>query len=213
MAARAMSEAEAPRGELAGFVLAGGASLRMGRAKALLEIAGETQIARVARLVGRAAANCSIVGEVAGWPSCGFSVIADRWPGTGPLGGMATALGASGAEWNLMVACDMPYLTQEWLAHLAGRALGSRADAVIPMTERGAEPLCAAYNRSAEPLLRGALERGVRKVREALEELRVERLEPAEWKGFDSGGRLFKNMNAPADYEEARAWFAAHRKP
>jgi molybdopterin-guanine dinucleotide biosynthesis protein A len=126
------------------------------------------------------------------------------------LGGIATALGASSAEWNLMVACDMPYLTQEWLEHLAGRALGSRADAVIPMTERGAEPLCAAYRRSCKAALAAALERGVRKVREALEELRVERLEPAEWKGFDSGGRLFKNMNAPADYEEARAWFAAH---
>jgi hypothetical protein len=32
----------------------------------------------------------------------------------------------------------------------------------------------------------------------------TEFIEPAEWKGFDSDGLLFKNMNSPADYEEAK---------
>ena len=33
----------------------------------------------------------------------------------------------------------------------------------------------------------------------------MEIIEPSEWKAFDSEGYLFKNMNSPADYEEARA--------
>ena len=57
-------------------------------------------------------------------------------------------------------------------------------------------------------MLRRALERGVRKVTDGLVELRVEVIEPKEWKGFDSDGLLFKNVNAPADYEQAKRKFA-----
>jgi hypothetical protein len=45
----------------------------------------------------------------------------------------------------------------------------------------------------------------MRKVTEALREIRVEEIAPAEWNRFDSDGFLFKNMNSPEDYEEARA--------
>jgi len=42
-------------------------------------------------------------------------------------------------------------------------------------------------------------------VTEGLKSLRIETIEPAEWKAFDSDGLLFKNMNSPEDYEEAKA--------
>jgi len=48
----------------------------------------------------------------------------------------------------------------------------------------------------------------VRKVTDGLAELRVEVIEPKEWKGFDSDGLLFKNVNTPADYEQAKQKFA-----
>jgi len=79
---------------------------------------------------------------------------------------------------------------------------------LTPANKRGAEPLCAMYHKGSEPELRRALERGVRKVTDGLAELRVEMIEPAKWKGFDSDGLLFKNVNTPADYEEAEAKFA-----
>jgi hypothetical protein len=53
-------------------------------------------------------------------------------------------------------------------------------------------------------VIRAALERGTRKVTDGLAGLRVDNIEPAEWKAFDSEGFLFKNMNSPADYEEAK---------
>ena len=144
--------------------------------------------------------------------------IADDWPGCGPLGGIATALRASEADWNLIVACDLPYLTRQWLEYLLQRARDSNAEAVVPMNltpanKRGAEPLCAVYHKGCEPSIRRELERGVRKVTDGLAELRVEMIEPAKWKGFDSAGLLFKNVNTPADYEEAKAKFAARAKP
>jgi molybdopterin-guanine dinucleotide biosynthesis protein A len=186
----------------------------MGVDKGLLEIAGVAMIVRAARLVESVVgAPAVVVGTPEKYRELGLRAIADDWPSCGPLGAIATALRASEADWNLIVACDLPYLTREWLEYLLQRARDSEAEAVVPMNlapanKRGAEPLCALYHTGGEPAMRRALERGVRKVTDGLAELRVEVIEPAEWKGFDSDGLLFKNVNTPADYEEAKAKFA-----
>jgi len=184
--------------------LAGGESSRMGRDKGLLELGGAPQVMRMARLVESVVGSPTIVGEAGPYRELGLRVIADDWPGAGPLGGIATALRASDAPWNLIVACDLPHLTREWLVFIVERALATQADAVLPMGTRGVEPLCAMYHKRCEPAIRAALARGTRKVTEGLKELLVEIIGPLEWKGFDSEGLLFKNMNAPEDYEEAR---------
>jgi molybdenum cofactor guanylyltransferase len=206
---------------IGGFILAGGESSRMGRDKALLELGGGMLIARTANLIISVTSNCMIVGEAKRFDSAcgngerqmnGLRVIPDEFPGGGPLGGIATALHASTAEWNLIVACDLPYLTREWLEYLIERAMKSSSDAVLPMNERGAEPLCAMYRKQAEREIRSALARGTRKVTDGLAALPTEFIEPREWKRFDSDGLLFKNMNSPEDYEEAKARFKASAK-
>ncbi len=199
--------------QIAAFILAGGESSRMGRNKAALELSGEPILLRTARLVESVAGPPTIVGNSNGWDSFGLRSIADDWPGAGPLGGIATALRASSAPWNLVVACDLPYLTRSWLEFLAARALASQADAVIPMNARGAEPLCAVYHKRCDAAVRAALERGVRKVTDGLKEVLVELIDPFEWKAFDSEGLLFKNMNTPEDYEEARIRLSGAGKP
>lgn len=201
--------------QVAGFILAGGESSRMGMDKGLLDIDGVPLIVRTARLldgVDRMVNAATVVGQPETYQRIGLRAIADDWPGCGPLGGIATALRTSDTEWNLIVACDLPYLTREWLQFLALRARESMADAVVPMSERGAEPLCAMYHSRCEPAIRGALEQGTRKVTEGLVRLRVEYLEPTEWKCFDSDALLFKNMNTPADYEEAKTRLAVRAK-
>jgi molybdopterin-guanine dinucleotide biosynthesis protein A len=199
--------------QLAGFILAGGESSRMGRDKALLELNGVALVVRAARLLETVVGTPAIIGAPERLGGLGFTVKPDDWPGTGPLGGIATALHASNAAWNLIVACDLPYLTRAWLEHIVARALASPADAVLPMNERGAEPLCALYQKQCEPVVRAALERGTRKVTDGLAGLRVESIAPTEWKAFDSDGLLFKNMNSPADYEEARSKLGGRAGP
>jgi len=191
--------------QIAGWILAGGASSRMGRPKALLEIGGVAVLVRTVRLVESVAGPATVIGNTRAYESLGLRVIDDDLPGAGPLGGIATALRVSEASWNIIVACDLPYLTREWLEYLAKRALASTADAVVPMNTLGAEPLCAVYHKCGEPLIRTAIERGVRKVTDGLKSLRIETIEPADWKAFDSDGLLFKNMNSPQDYEQAKA--------
>jgi molybdopterin-guanine dinucleotide biosynthesis protein A len=197
--------------QVAGFVLAGGASSRMGQDKALLLVAGEPLVVRTARLVESAAGEATVIGNPEVYRALELRAAGDDWPSAGPLGGIATALGATKASWNLVVACDLPYLTRAWLNYLIARALASQADAVLPMNARGPEPLCAVYHKRCEPAIRLELERGTRKVTDALESVLVEMIAPLEWKAFDSDGLLFKNMNSPQDYEEARARFGGEQ--
>jgi molybdopterin-guanine dinucleotide biosynthesis protein A len=144
----------------------------------------------------------------------GAEIVEDRWPGEGPLGGVITALEDSArstalCEWNLIVSCDMPFLTREWLAYLMERALASDAQVVLAHSAHGPEPLCACWRTEAAEMLLPAFERGVRKVTEGISLLRAEVLDERDWKRFDTDGRLFWNMNTQADYEEAMRVFEA----
>jgi molybdenum cofactor guanylyltransferase len=199
--------------QVGGFVLAGGKSSRMGVDKALLEIDGVSLIGRAARLLQSVTSDPTIIGSTSLYKSVGTPVVADDWLGHGPLGGMATALRVSRTPWNLIIACDLPYLTKAWLDFLIERALKSTADAVVPMNERGPEPLCAMYHKNAENRVRSAVEGGVHKVTDSFARLRVDYVEPQEWKAFASDGLLFKNVNSPADYEEAKARISEPAEP
>jgi len=150
-----------------------------------------------------------VIASLAKYASIGVESVADRWPGEGPLGGIITALITTtdlskGTGWNLIVGCDMPFLTRDWLEYLTQRVLASDADVVVPRSRNGLEPLCACWRTGAAPKLKHSFENGVRKITEAMKLLKTEILDESDWKQFDSAGRLFWNMNTPADYEEAR---------
>ena len=179
----------------------------MGRDKALLEISGVPLLLHAARLVQPLVADLTVIGPAAAYLHLGLRVLPDDRPGVGPLGGIATALRVSSIPWNLVVGCDLPYLNGLFLEFLIHRALGSKADALLPDSAGGPEPLCAMYNRRCLPTMEAAIERGDFKVTNALSGCAVELISEAQWKEFDSGGRLFKNMNSPADYQEAREFF------
>jgi molybdopterin-guanine dinucleotide biosynthesis protein A len=195
---------------IAGYVMAGGASSRFGTDKALAELSGVPMLARMTALIGKSGIReVCVVGEAEKYNGFGVPCIADRWPGEGPLGGIITALrnslaDAQNVSLNLIVSCDMPFLTAEWLAYLVERALASDAQVVLAHSENGPEPLCACWQTSAVETLEAAFEQGVRKVTEGISLLRAEVLDERNWKRFDSAGRLFWNMNTQGDYEEAR---------
>jgi len=202
--------------EAAGYILAGGGSRRFGRDKALVEVGGLPMLRRMIALLQSVAKNVKVVGAREKYAQFEKEIISDGWPGEGPLGGIITALQDSAleaerSEWNLIVSCDMPFLTAEWLAFLCQRAAKSGAQVVVPHSMHGPEPLCACYRTDAAGALRAAFESGVRKVTQGLQHVTTEVLDEADWKRFDSAGRLFWNMNTAADYEEARRILEAER--
>ena len=191
-----------------GYVLAGGVSRRFGADKALVEFAGRTLLSRMCELVAATTGSVHVVVPAGRYSNYGLSLIEDRWPHEGPLGGIITALRATqevsgGERWNLMVGCDMPFLTREWLRYLIAAAVASDGEVVVPRSTYGLEPLCACWRTSAATSLQSAFDEGVRKVTDAMKRLRVEILDDTHWKRFDSAGRLFWNMNTPQDYQAA----------
>lgn len=208
------SGARGQRDLVGAFILAGGKSSRMGREKGLLPLAGKPLVVHLARLVEFACDMPVIIGPPEKYGALGLRVIpddldrfrhpADRGDG-GPLVGISTALRVTVREWNLILGCDLPFLTRNWLDFLIARALDSPAEVVIPLNERGYEPLCAMYRKKCHQTISAALHHGVRKVADGLEGLTIARIAPGEWKAFDPRGMLFKNINTPADYQEAQA--------
>jgi len=185
----------------------------MGMDKALLTLGGQTFLARAAQKLAGLVEQISVIGPASLRAELTLPVIEDERAGSGPLGGIATALGGAEQKWNLVLACDLPYLSEEWLRYLIARALTSSAEVVMPANENGWEPLCAMYHRSIAAKIVRKLDRGVRRVTEGLDGLAVEILPPSEWKKFDPDGRLFKNVNTPADYAEAQAFFEGGPNP
>ena len=191
--------------QVAGFILAGGASSRMRRDKALLEIGGLPMLVRTANLLEPLVVSVTVIGPPERYRHLGLCVVPDDQPGLGPLGGLATALRISRSEWNLVVGCDLPDLTTDWLDWLIAHAMESRSDAVLPESARGLEPLCGVYRRRCSSAIAAAIARGERKVTDVVQVLALERVLEAEWGRFDPSGALFRNMNTPEDYVEARA--------
>ena len=190
------------------FVLAGGASTRMGRDKALLQLDGVPMVVRMAQLADPCIASVTVIGPPVRYASLGLGVVPDLWPGVGPLGGIATALSVSQVGWNLILGCDLPFLTSEWIAWLIARALGSPAQAVVPESERGLEPLAAMYRKNCVLPFSCAVKRGVRRVSEALDEIMIEKVTAAQWHELGSTDMLFHNMNEPEDFTHAHRRFA-----
>lgn len=186
------------------LVVAGGGSRRMGRPKAWVEV-GDTYLLRY--VAERLAPAFSEVMVSFAEPEqleepVPYRVVFDRKPSAGPLGGLEAGLVAARNEVMFVVACDMPYVTQEVAQMAIAAARG--CDAAIPRIDGRPEPVCGAYRRSALPFITGALNAGRFKAAELAAELDVTWLE-----GLDP--QLFRSLNTPQDLERFHAEFAGQR--
>jgi molybdopterin-guanine dinucleotide biosynthesis protein A len=172
----------------------------MGRDKALLDIAGQPLVLRVAERIGRACHPVFLApGRRGRLGDLGYGLVevADAVPAAGPLGGLVAALEASPHRLTAAVAVDLPFASAAVLELLASSC--GDADAAVPRTDRGLEPLHAVYARTAVPALRRALSERRVALQAALADLRVIEVPPSRWRALDAGGRFAVNLNDPED--------------
>jgi molybdopterin-guanine dinucleotide biosynthesis protein A len=166
----------------------------MGRDKALLPYQGTTLVAHIAARVAAAAGCVTLVGSSGRYRDLPYATIDDLRPGSGPAGGLEAALHASKAEWNLLVACDMPRLTAGFLRNLFEAAETSGERCLVPVSPSGRlEPLCAVYRRDCAAGVSDALARGIRKMTAV-----VAALGAVHWPVDE--GVWFENLNTPGDW-------------
>ncbi|MCS7083099.1 MAG: molybdenum cofactor guanylyltransferase [Bacteroidetes bacterium] len=124
--------------------------------------------------------------------------VEDRYPGAGPLAGIHAAFKRLRTPYLLVLACDLPFVSEAFLRWLA---VHPPAEAVVPTVNAQPMPLCARYSRTAlEPLV-VSLKLGAFRVLDWLQTLEVE-LIPLESSPFSP--EVLFNINTPADYERAR---------
>lgn len=183
-------------GEIAGIVLAGGQSRRMGGGdKGLLDLGGRPVIAHVIERLGCARA-ISANGDPARFARFGLPVLPDSvpdWPGplAGVLAGMDWAAG-QGIARILTAAADTPFFPRD----LAARLAAAKAP-VVMATGGGDHPAFAMWDVALRDDLRAALHSGTRRMRDWMDARGALRVEIP-------GEDPFFNINTPADLDAAR---------
>ena len=184
---------------VAGLLLTGGSSRRMGTDKALIEVGGRRLVDRAA---GTLAAVADPVVEVGpGWS--GLPAVREDPPGSGPLAALAAgaaALRVAGHDGPVLVlAVDMPRVSVELLRLLAGRAGPATA---VPRAGGHPQPMCARYGPDVLAAVDQRLAAGGRSLRDLLETLAaggaVGWVEPEEWEPV-AGPEAFSDVDTPED--------------
>ena len=189
---------------LTGIVLAGGASQRMGRDKAFLELDGRPLIAHVVERVACVCAEVLVVASnVQPYAGLGVRLVQDRFRDVGVLGGLHAGLEAAAHELALAVGCDMPFLNPALLRAFAGWAEGF--DVAVLRQGEQVEPLHGAYRRTCLPAMETAIRANRRRIVSFFPQVCVRYVAPEEVAPFDPGLRSFRNVNTPKEWEAVQA--------
>jgi len=188
--------------DLSAFVLAGGRSSRMGADKAFLQFEGQALLTRALNLLRLLSPDVRIVGPANKFAPHG-PVIEDVYPNRGPLAGIHTALSASKAELNLILAIDLPFLNEALLRFIVEQARLTDAVVTVPRIAGGFQPLCAVYRRAFAPLAQAALEAGRNKIDALFAVTTTRILEEDELRRFAFTPAMFDNLNTPEDLRRA----------
>lgn len=187
------------------IILCGGRSARMGRPKALLELAGLPLIVRVC------AAAAEVADDVVVVSSAGLDlpplpdvcrVVLDREDYAGPLVGLCrgseTLEKASGH--TFVCGCDYPFLTGRFLSGLL--SLAGEAE-VTSLSGDGPQPLCAWYRTETFGRARTMCASGERRLTAFYDQLQARVVDHEELAGLDPE-RATINVNTEEAFERAK---------
>ena len=187
-----------------GFILAGGASSRMGCNKALLEIDGTPIITRIYRTMASLFHEVVIVtNSPSDYDFLPCRKVTDIYPYYGSIAGLHSALTHSSTPHSFVTACDLPFLNQGVIRHLCS-IREEDYDAVVPLTDCGLEPLHAVYSSVCKDIFANAIQRNELKIVDILGRMNIRQVSCDEFKSVGELNSSFLNVNTPEEYDRIK---------
>ena len=180
-------------------ILAGGASRRMGRDKAMLPYGDKTLLQHLIDQYTPLGPVAVSVNEAGKYAFSGATELPDRYPDCGPMNGLVSAFAETDAEELFLTAVDLPRGDPALVLRLA--ALRGKADVcILGRGKKGVEPLFAVYGRSCGAAAEACLASGKKSMFDLFDAVTVRCVLPEELPEFDLA-RILTNVNTPEDYQ------------
>jgi len=187
---------------MTGIVLSGGESRRMGTDKAFLKVDGAPMIEHVLQSLRSVVSRIIIVtNRPESYAAYDAEVVIDACNKRGSLVGIYSGLLRSKADYNLVVACDMPFLNSRLLSYMANQA--DSYDIVLPRVGEFVEPLHAIYHKRLTTIMDRHIKRDQLQIRGIFSGLKIRYITEEEIDRHDPERRSFINLNTPNEYKEA----------
>lgn len=179
---------------ISAIILAGGKSSRMGQDKGLMLLNGKPMIQHVVDTVKPIVSEIIIVANNTSYQSFGNKFYVDEVKNSGPLAGLCVGLKYSETHLNIVLSCDVPYVTTEMLEVLI-KEFSQQKDVVLFEKQEELHPLIALYSKTCLPLLQSFLEENELKLKYVLNHLNINKID-----GTLYAEKCFKNINTPKDF-------------
>ncbi|HLW36727.1 MAG TPA: molybdenum cofactor guanylyltransferase [Chthoniobacterales bacterium] len=183
---------------ISAVLLAGGESSRMGRDKATLSFRGELLWERQIDLLRKVQpAKLFVSAQIdPAWRPGDVEFVPDQEPSCGPLGGIVAALSRIDTEHLLVLAIDVPFMSEAYLRGLCQRCESGQG--IVPIIESRAEPLVAIYSGNYAGMFAEALAAYDFALQPVIRKLiTLGKLRPIEV--LPEEIPLFRNLNEPQD--------------
>lgn len=183
-----------------GVILAGGMSTRFnGRDKAMIEINGKRILDHIVAVYSEIFSEIILVTNTPqAYLDWNMLMVTDLFPVRSSLTGIHAGLFYASRPYVFVCACDAPFLKQE-LVHLLISQARSGADAVMPETSKGLEPLCAVYSKTCLKNIEAHIRQEKLKIQQVFHKARINRISEARLRKADPDLVSFVNINTPED--------------
>ena len=194
-------------------IQAGGRSSRMGEDKAWMLLDGRPMIEHVLRAARPVAEQLAIVVHPANPNLARYAQLAARWntellddlhDHRGPLGGIETVLRQCVKEESaLILACDLPFVTAEFLQRLCAIHTSEKHDLTVPLDQaERPQMLAAIYAATCLPQVSAMLAANELKAQWLQARVNMRRVHFAEYSYLANSERLLRNVNTPEDHQQ-----------
>ena len=171
-----------------------------------MRLGAETMLDRIARQLSSVTTYVTMVGSPSAFGADRLPNVPDIHEKWGALGGIHAALSAAKTDWVIVIACDLPFVTQELFERLKSFADDS-FDVIVPLQADGRpQPVCALYRRdTCLPQIERLVRAGEHAPRALLANVRTRYVQFTDLSDLPGAKNFFINLNTPEDFERAKS--------